>query len=54
LENSWTGLDGVLLVAQSGDKGASRPLFLTHGTTQWSPFGFSKQSLRVNSQKFGV
>jgi hypothetical protein len=36
----------VLLVAQSGDKGASRPFFLTHGTSGSSPFGISKQFLR--------
>ena len=41
-----TGLDGVLLVAQSADKGASCLVFATHGTSEWSPFGFSKQLLR--------
>src|SRR5829696_8473106 len=43
LENSWTGLDGVFLVAQSGNKGSSR-LVLPH---RWTPesglFGFIKQ-----------
>jgi hypothetical protein len=33
------------LVAQSGDKGASRPVLLTCGTPKWSLFGFSKQFL---------
>jgi hypothetical protein len=35
----------MLLVAQSGDKGASRPVLLTRGTLKWSTFGFTKQFL---------
>src|SRR3712207_5795794 len=45
LENSWTGLDCVFLVAQGEDKGASGSLLLTHGISAWDPFGFSKQFL---------
>ena len=44
----------MFLVAPSGDKGASRPLFLTHGTSERSSFGFSKQFQKVNSQKFAT
>jgi hypothetical protein len=39
------GVDRVFLIAQSGDKGASRSRFLTHGTPEWSLFGFTKQFL---------
>ncbi len=42
----------MFLVAPSGDKGASRPLFLTHGTSERSSFGFSKQFRKGNSAKF--
>jgi hypothetical protein len=45
LENSWRGPDRVFLVPQSGDKGASRPVFQTYETSEWSPSGFSKQFL---------
>jgi hypothetical protein len=56
LENSWTGLDRVVLVAQSEDKGASGSLLLTHGTSAWGPFGFSTQFLRncVENPKHGL
>jgi hypothetical protein len=40
LENNWMGLDRLLLAAQSGDKGASRSLFLAHGISEWCPVGF--------------
>ena len=36
MENSWTSLDRVFLVSQSGDKGASEPIFPTHKTSKWS------------------
>jgi uncharacterized protein YjbI with pentapeptide repeats len=36
LENSWTSLDRVFLVSQSGDKGALQPVFPTHKTSEWS------------------
>src|SRR5215210_5512959 len=52
LENSWTSLDRVFLVSQSGDKGALQPVFPTHRTSEWSPSGFSKQFRKVNSAKF--
>jgi len=45
LEKGWRGLDGVFLVAQSGDKGASHLVFPPHATSELSPFGFSKQFL---------
>ena len=35
----------MLLVAQSGDKGASRPVLLTRGIPKRSSFGFTKQFL---------
>src|SRR5215210_4797882 len=53
LENSWTGLDRVFLVSQSRDKGALQPVFPTHRTSEWSPFGFSKQFRKGYSAKFG-
>src|SRR5215211_7547051 len=51
LENSWTSLDRVFLVSQSGDKGALQPVFPTHRTSEWSPSGFSKQFRKGNSRK---
>ena len=34
--NSWRGVDRVFLVAQSGHKGASRPVLSTRGSPEWS------------------
>ncbi len=34
------GQNNVAMVAQDADKGASRPVFTTHGTSEWSPFEF--------------
>ena len=45
LVNSWTGLNRVFSVAQSGNKGASSPVLPAPGTPKWSPFGFTKQFL---------
>jgi hypothetical protein len=42
----------MLLVAQSGDKGASHPVLLTRGTSKWSSFGFTKQFQKRDSPKF--
>ena len=42
----------MLLVAQSGDKGASSLGLLTLGTPKWSSFGFTKQFQKVCSPKF--
>ena len=42
----------MLLVSQSGDKGASRPVLLTRGTLKWSSFGFTKQFQKACSAKF--
>ena len=53
-ENSWTGSDRVFLVTQSADKGASRPVLKTHRTSEWSPFGFSKQFRKGNSANFAL
>ena len=44
----------MLLVAQSGDKGASRPVLLTRGTPKWSSFGFTKQFLELDFSHLGV
>jgi hypothetical protein len=43
----------MLLVAQSGDKGASRPVLLTRGIPKRSSFGFTKQFL-VLQRHLGV
>src|ERR671916_2881751 len=45
LENSYTGLEQVFLVVQSGNEGASPLVLLTSGTSKCSPCGFSKQFL---------
>ncbi len=37
MENSWTGLDRVFLLTQSGNKGAARLVLLTRGTPKWKP-----------------
>ena len=44
-------MDCVFLVAQSGDKGASRLVMSTRGTPECSPFGFFKQFLERLSKK---
>jgi hypothetical protein len=44
----------MFLVAQSEDKGASGSLLLTHGTSAWGPFGFSKQFQKRCSRKLDV
>jgi hypothetical protein len=38
----------VFLVSQSGHKRASQPVFPTHGTSEWSTFGFSKQFQKLD------
>ena len=42
----------MLLVAQSDDRGASRPVLLTRGNPKRSSFGFTKQFQKACSAKF--
>jgi hypothetical protein len=45
LENSWRDRIERFLVAQSVEKEAFHPVPRARGTTKWSPFGVSRQSL---------
>ena len=47
LESSWTGWIARFLVARSVEKGALHPVSQARGTTKWSPFGVSRQSLHA-------
>src|SRR5215218_3827148 len=51
LVNSWACLEGVFLVARSGNKGASPLILPTPGIPERSLFGFTKQFQRGSSRK---
>jgi hypothetical protein len=52
LVNSWTGLDRVFLVSQSGDKDASQSVFSDPWNLRVESSGFSKQFRKGCSGKF--